>query len=190
MLRVEIPPLRSRPQDAVSLARSFFKQCVETSGLPFRRLDKEAERVLLQYDWPGNVRELRNVVTRAALLSKTEIVSADILREAIHSKGFMLKSDSAPGHNGSKSEIEVKASASPEISGTESRESSCTTATKETNLPENRLKKCKADISDSYARMIRTALEISGGSKKQAAELIGISRRTLYRMMERYGISQ
>ncbi|MFK7986732.1 MAG: sigma 54-interacting transcriptional regulator [Sandaracinaceae bacterium] len=62
VLRVEVPPLRSRPEDIVWLARQFAQR----HGC---QLDADAEAVLSAHAWPGNVRELENAVTRAAAVS-------------------------------------------------------------------------------------------------------------------------
>ena len=51
---------------------------------------------------------------------------------------------------------------------------------------EDRLSKRKAEVNTSYANLVKEALDISKGNKKQAAELLGVSRKTFYRMMEKY----
>ncbi len=52
--------------------------------------------------------------------------------------------------------------------------------------PEDRLNKCVSDVENAYVQLLKTALDLSGGNKKQAAESIGVSRRTFYRMLEKY----
>ncbi len=61
-----LPPLRHRPGDILPLAQRFLAEMVAEVGP--RWLTAEAEIRLQTYDWPGNVRELRNVIRRAALL--------------------------------------------------------------------------------------------------------------------------
>jgi DNA-binding NtrC family response regulator len=65
VIRVEIPPLRARPEDVLPLARRFLAE----RGGGRRAFDAEAEAALLRHRWPGNARELRNRVERAVALS-------------------------------------------------------------------------------------------------------------------------
>ncbi|WP_432667144.1 sigma 54-interacting transcriptional regulator [Wukongibacter baidiensis] len=52
--------------------------------------------------------------------------------------------------------------------------------------PEVRLNKRLLDVDNAYVNLINEALDITGGNKKQAAELLGVSRKTLYRLIEKY----
>jgi transcriptional regulator with GAF, ATPase, and Fis domain len=67
---IEVPPLRARKEDIVSLAEFFLRRyCRELGRTPpaFGAAEKD---LLVAYDWPGNVRELENVVERAVILSR------------------------------------------------------------------------------------------------------------------------
>lgn len=59
---LDIPPLRKRPEDIVTLARQFLERLSKTKGKRFCRLAPETESHLLSYPWPGNVRELRTSI--------------------------------------------------------------------------------------------------------------------------------
>lgn len=75
-IELRLPPLSARPRDILPLARHFLP-----AG---KRLGEDAERALQRHPWPGNVRELRNVMQRAALLARDEIVAvADLGLPAI-----------------------------------------------------------------------------------------------------------
>ena len=67
-VEVRVPALAERPDDILPLARHFLPRG--------RRFSGDAERALLAHAWPGNVRELRNVVQRAALLSRGDAIDA------------------------------------------------------------------------------------------------------------------
>ena len=69
VIPLEIPPLRSRREDILPLARHFLARFAAEYGVREPTLTAGAERSLLIRPWPGNVRELRNVMERAVLLS-------------------------------------------------------------------------------------------------------------------------
>ena len=79
VLTLRLPALRERGQDVLLLAERFLSQVCADYGLPEKALAPAARDRLLSYSWPGNVRELYNVIERAALLSESGIVSADLL---------------------------------------------------------------------------------------------------------------
>ena len=67
-LSLAIPPLRERPAEVESLARSFVHAACKQLERPGLELSPETLRRLHSYHWPGNVRELRNVMERAVVL--------------------------------------------------------------------------------------------------------------------------
>jgi two-component system response regulator HydG len=84
VIRVEIPPLRSRPEDVMPLARRFLADCAGRFGRELRGFDAEAEAALLAHRWPGNARELRNRVERAAAMADGPwIGAADLMPELV-----------------------------------------------------------------------------------------------------------
>lgn len=73
--QVRLPPLRERISDIPKLALTMLNQINETIRNP-KRLSIKAIKALEMYGWPGNVRELGNVIERAALLTKKEVIDA------------------------------------------------------------------------------------------------------------------
>jgi len=132
-----VPPLRERLDDIVPLAEYFLRQ-----STPCSFFSGEALRVLQRHSWPGNVRELRNVVTKAAVLSRNLEIGADDL---------MLAS---PGP------------AAVERSGQASS---------------------TANLDGMEKNAILQVLAQTNGHQQRAAELLGISRRTLSRKLKLYG---
>lgn len=59
---IEIPPLRSRPEDIPLLAKHFLEEVSRRERLPMLKISAEALEVLIHHDWPGNVRELRGLM--------------------------------------------------------------------------------------------------------------------------------
>src|SRR6185369_641875 len=73
-VQLTLPPLRSRGEDILLLARHFLDVHSARYGKKHLRFSKEAERMLLDYGWPGNVRELRNVVEETVLLASDSLI--------------------------------------------------------------------------------------------------------------------
>jgi DNA-binding NtrC family response regulator len=77
VVKIDLPPLRERPQDIPLLATHFAeKYC--GSGTP-RQIAPEVMEVLLRYHWPGNIRELENVIERACVTSRDNFIQLDNL---------------------------------------------------------------------------------------------------------------
>jgi DNA-binding NtrC family response regulator len=79
VINVELPPLRERVTDIPLLARHFLSHANEESGKQVEDFTVDALTVLQRYRWPGNVRELQNVVERAVLLGKGDIIGVEDL---------------------------------------------------------------------------------------------------------------
>jgi transcriptional regulator with PAS, ATPase and Fis domain len=135
---LHVPPLRERLDDIVPLAEYFLKQ-----SNPRSFFCGEALRALQRHAWPGNVRELRNVVTKAAVLSRSLEIRADDL---------ML---TAPGPATVQRSVETSSSV--------------------------------ANLDGMEKNAILQVLAQTNGHQQRAAELLGISRRTLSRKLKLYG---
>ncbi|QBG49177.1 sigma-54-dependent Fis family transcriptional regulator [Verrucomicrobia bacterium S94] len=61
VISIDIPPLKTRPEDILPLAQHFISQELEP-GEPFPTMDSTVLGILQSYSWPGNVRELQNVI--------------------------------------------------------------------------------------------------------------------------------
>ena len=79
-IEIHIPPLRERRADIAPLALAVLAASGRRYGRALREFDPDAIRTLQHYAWPGNIRELRNVIERAALLARGEVVSMADLR--------------------------------------------------------------------------------------------------------------
>ena len=94
---LELPPLRSRPEDLPALVEHFASQvCAQNSWKPVPFTD-DAITALKEYAWPGNIRELRNVVERLLLLALGEVDAATV-EMALPATGVRAKTN--PGANG------------------------------------------------------------------------------------------
>ncbi len=83
VISVTQPPLRERIGDIPLLVEHYLKQFNEGTGKNIRGFDEDAMHFLQRYSWPGNVRELVNVVERAVVLAKHDLITAGELPEKV-----------------------------------------------------------------------------------------------------------
>jgi DNA-binding NtrC family response regulator len=79
VVRIDLPPLRNRGDDALSLAHEFVKRAATRMNRPVRGISPAAASAIVEYAWPGNVRELQNAMERAVALTRyEELTVADL----------------------------------------------------------------------------------------------------------------
>lgn len=83
---INVPPLRERKEDIPSLLNYFVRLTCKELKVKNKYFTEEAVKLLMNYDWPGNIRELQNHITRAILLTKTEIITPSNLDFSIQKK--------------------------------------------------------------------------------------------------------
>jgi DNA-binding NtrC family response regulator len=71
-----IPPLRERRSDVALLLDHFLRYYAEKNGKTIRGLTPEGRDILLRYDYPGNVRELENIIERAVVLTRDDVIGS------------------------------------------------------------------------------------------------------------------
>ncbi|HEV3386635.1 MAG TPA: sigma-54 dependent transcriptional regulator [Gemmata sp.] len=79
VIELTLPPLRQRPKDVLTLARSLLQFISRQAGKPLQQFTAEAEAAIQAYSWPGNVRELRNAVERGTILSPGQEIGLEHL---------------------------------------------------------------------------------------------------------------
>ncbi len=139
VIAVTAPPLRARREDIPLLVDHFLGVYCTKNGRARLTVPSEVLRKLMDYSWPGNVRELENVIERAAVLCRSELLGLSDLPDAV-------------------------ASATP-------------------RLPSELTFSIGTPLSEVEQRMIRDTLSHTGGDKSLAAQLLGISTRTIYRKL-------
>jgi two-component system response regulator GlrR len=75
VLPVRVPPLRERLEDIPILAEHFLAESARRCKKPVRSIAPGALEALIRYPWPGNVRELENVVERAVIVARDEVIA-------------------------------------------------------------------------------------------------------------------
>lgn len=158
-ITLKIPPLRERIDDIPLLAEHFIKEFSASSYLNKKTFSQEAFQAIVSYDWPGNIRELKNVVMYACAISKENIIKLSDLPDTIV-------------RNTTNS---IKA----QISGNNF------------TLPKYHQFDSKYGLdprSAAEAEIIKSVLIQCNYNKKKCAEILRISRNTLYRKLSQYGI--
>lgn len=155
-----LPPLRDRQEDIPLLAKFILANVVEKMRLGKKVFSHDSITAMVEYPWPGNVREMENIIERSLILSEDEEVEIRPLLMASEGVYPLPR----PGNPSSKS------SASPlKETGSE-------------NIEDN----LKDAVSVLEIKLIKEALEQTGGNQLQAAKKLGISREGLRKKMKRY----
>ncbi|MDX1971934.1 MAG: sigma-54 dependent transcriptional regulator, partial [Candidatus Sumerlaeia bacterium] len=167
VVEMRMPPLRARRSDIALLCRHFLAEFSKENGRQAPMLSKEALDALQQYHWPGNVRELRNVMENTFVFLQGDTIRAEDLPANFKAKA----PKSAP-------DTQAAANASGASSGS--------------NAP------CEDDgifvpygipLEEVEVRYLTKILDSVDGNRTKAAEVLGISRRTLQRRIKELGLS-
>jgi DNA-binding NtrC family response regulator/tetratricopeptide (TPR) repeat protein len=118
VITLELPPLRTRGEDILTLADHFLARAHVDYGLSPRALTPQARDVLAAYHWPGNVRELANAMERVALLSDRDEITAAMLDFLMPSEVVdAADADDAPGAGSLEDTLRTRIEAALRASG-------------------------------------------------------------------------
>jgi len=96
VITINVPPLRERKADIPLLVDFFLKKISRDLHKKPKQISKKALRKLIQYEWPGNVRELENVLTRAMVLSREDLIMEDDISTMSDREGTFACSHDIP----------------------------------------------------------------------------------------------
>ncbi|MGI6181062.1 MAG: sigma-54-dependent Fis family transcriptional regulator [Agathobaculum sp.] len=163
VLSIQIPTLKERGNDIMILTDYFIKKYQPAGKTPILGVTAEVADLFMRYPWPGNIRELENTIERACLLASGEYITPEHIPWSIVHYQPVASTQTA-----------IPVSPAP-IPGTEepvlSEEPDHTT------------------INEAERALITRHLQDAHGNIKKAADSLGISRRTLYRKLEKYEIN-
>ena len=91
IVSLNIPPLCERREDIIPLIDYFVEKYAKENGREKLSLSREAVDLLLKYNFPGNVRELENIVERAVVLSRNDVITLNDLPNVV--KGFKAEKE-------------------------------------------------------------------------------------------------
>ncbi len=78
VIKIDVPPLRERPED-IRLLAVYFTQKYAVQGAPPSTISPEAMEILLRHAWPGNVRQLENAIERACVTARDGVIRPENL---------------------------------------------------------------------------------------------------------------
>lgn len=181
VIPLRLPSLHDRGNDVLELARFFIDMYVREYDLPPTALSDEAEIWLKEYSFPGNVRELQNLMERAVLLANGQDISP--VHFLLESDDWPLFEDENSGEHEEKNEekpaIEPEEPIAPESDIIGKKAGSLAA------LPEA-LGGSVIPLHEMERIMIAKGLAQTSGNRTQAAELLGISVRTLRNKLNEY----
>lgn len=95
------PRLAERGSDIMVFAEHFLKESNRDLDRNVMRFSEDVEKLFLKYDWPGNLREMKNIIKRAVLLSKGEVLVKDVLPQEmfVEVSAFSKEFESTLVHN-------------------------------------------------------------------------------------------
>ena len=171
MVRIHVPPLRERRGDIPLLVDYFLQKFAQKNNQSLKSVTKEAMEALEAYSWPGNVRELENIVLRALVVAKGEaILSADLPAEIFRNVTPVRNAATSGG----------------EMGGPDSDLQSIAHTLFQLARRDSKLKV----IPFLEREMVIHALKETNGNQVQAARLLGITRATLRKRIEKFSITQ
>jgi two-component system nitrogen regulation response regulator GlnG len=175
VVRIHIPPLRDRREDVRLLVNYFLKKFARDQETAPKSISSGVIKALEQYHWPGNVRELENIVRRALVVAKGDAILLSDLPPEIAGQA-PAASASAP------------VSAGPVTAGDAGVTDVVSLARK---LFQWARKDPKLKLIPAVEReLVLQALKETSGNQVQAAKLLGITRATLRKRIEKFGIQR
>ena len=158
VVNLQVPPLRERPADILALATFFIEKYSVANSIPVRDISEVAQNALKGHYWKGNVRELENTMHRAVLLSTGDEISEDAIRLPDGSR--VIQNASSLADVATQAARSAKVTISDPIVG--------------------------RTVADVERDLILQTLSHCLGNRTHAANILGISIRTLRNKLKLY----
>ena len=171
-VRIHMPPLRDRKSDIPLLVKYFLHKLTAGESAQAKSIASNAVRALERFHWPGNVRELESVLRRMYVVAQGDVVLLKDLPPEVTGEGPsaspVLSAQATTGENGVSDLVAM------------SRQ-----------LFQWARRDPKLKIIPAVEReLVIQALKETGGNQHHAAKLLGITRATLRKRVEKYGIQR
>ena len=217
-VNIHLPPLRQHLDDIPSLVEHFANRAADRNGFPFEGIDPDALDLLETQSWPGNIRELRNVVETMVTLERGAHITEEMTRRYLPNDTMeepqtttalvRLRDVQQPTSDadmqmlyrtllqlaGDVSEMKTVLRHLLQITfDHQSADGMVSPATGSTRTPASASAPVEVDdenlnLATIEKMAIEMALRRTQGNRRDAAGLLGISERTLYRKIDEYGL--
>jgi two-component system response regulator HydG len=156
VITVTTPPLREKREDVAVLAQHFLRLYAAKNNRQLDGFSDVALRCLEAYGWPGNVRELENVVERAVVLARGNVVDVTELPASVAERAVMLERAERPattggGHDEGEGVFRIKVGSS---------------------------------LAEVEQRLLEETLRMTKGNKTLTAKILGIDPKTVFRKLK------
>ncbi|MFQ5512513.1 MAG: sigma-54 interaction domain-containing protein [Candidatus Krumholzibacteriia bacterium] len=192
-----LPPLRDRKEDIPLLVGAFIRKANEKHGKNVKGIDPDALRAIVDNPWPGNIRELRNLIDTAVVLAPRGRISLEVVAPRLAEGGPPQATLLPVPLHRSKDEAEremIYASILAlhhdvrEILGMLRRGRGPLETLSEVYANGGEEAGPVQNLAHLERSAIAGALRTSAGNRRKAADMLGISERTLYRKIKEYGL--
>jgi DNA-binding NtrC family response regulator len=174
VFNIQMPPLREHIEDVAKIAEKMIADMNERHGCTVSGLKDSLLRRLEEYKWPGNVRELRNTIERAVILAGSGLLGVEHLPPQFGSPGFApLVKKSGQYAKREIAEAIAEANASGEV--------------KRYIEEQNTVRvEVGTTVNEAERQLILKTLSSTHNNKTKAAEILGISSKTLQNKLKEY----
>ncbi len=168
---ITIPPLRERQEGLEALATHFIENYNQLFGKHIRYISRRALEALRRHDWPGNVREFSHAIQSAVMLTDNDRITAQALPEHVLRR---VGDEPLPTAESAGARLAPRDAPAGGVA------------------PANALDDGSGSLllDEVIKRTLVRSLEETEGNRRRAADLLGISRSTLYRMLARYSLAE
>ncbi len=168
---ITIPPLRQRAEAIPSFIAHFIERYNKLFGKAVKHVSADAVSAMCRYPWPGNIRELAHVIETAVLMTDLDrITVSDLPAQILTTPTDPDAPMPAPAPFGDPAVAKLLNPSSQPLTAPD------------WGLPD----KSPLLLDDVIKKTLQRSLQQSGGNRRRAADLLGVSRSTLYRMLTRY----
>jgi two-component system response regulator AtoC len=196
VIELTVPALRERPDEIPTLTDFFVARYSRKYNRPLKPISEELRQLFLRYEWPGNIRELENMIKRVVILQDEHLVIREIQRNMQRHAALAVAAPVAvpavlaaaaavpvgagvglPGHF--PSSVEPEADADDEAGAEAPEEGAGSLATV-----------AKAAAMKAERAAIEQTLRQVHWNRRKAAQILGVSYKTLLNKIKECGISR